>query len=62
MVNGCGFHKLLWNSILQPLLRLFFFFPVSHMCLALKGPEQMGALTALRVTSWKREDVYRAAV
>lgn len=40
----------------------FIFFPVSCMCLALKGPEQMGALTALRVTSWKRGDVYRAAV
>lgn len=40
----------------------FFFFPISRMCLALKGLEQMGALTALRVTSWKREDVYRAAV
>lgn len=35
---------------------------VSCMCLALKGPEQMGALTAPRVMSWKREDVYRAAV
>lgn len=52
------FYGILYFSLSE----VFFSFPVSHMCLALKGPEQMGALTALRVTSWKREDVYRAAV
>lgn len=26
VVNGCGFHRLLWNSVLQPFLRLFFSF------------------------------------
>lgn len=47
--------------MLKSLLKLFFF-PVSCMHLGLKGLEQMGALTAQRVMSWKREDVYRAAV